>query len=101
MTLAIRFVPRAGSTALYANGRVYAVAGAATVDVPLPDGAVIQPDQAAMLMYVGATADRPVNVPGEANWPPRVVYDTTLGKPVFLVAGSNPASWTDITGTAA
>jgi hypothetical protein len=29
------------------------------------------------------------------------MYDTTLSKPIFLVPGSNPASWTDILEAAA
>jgi hypothetical protein len=48
-----------------------------------------------------ATGDRPVNIAGTTNWPPRVMYDTTLSKPIFLVPGSNPASWTDILEAAA
>jgi hypothetical protein len=100
MAFVMRFGQIAASVkALVANGRSYPVAGA-TVDVPYADGAAIGPDQATFLMFVGATADRPVNIPGVANWPPLMMQDTTLGKPIFLVRGSNPASWTDITGAA-
>jgi hypothetical protein len=27
------------------------------------------------------------------------MYDTTLGAPIFLVAGSSPAKWVNITGS--
>jgi hypothetical protein len=100
MTLAIRFIPNAGRAIIYAaSGRTYQSTGA-TVDVPFPDADTIHPDQATRLMVVGATADRPVNIPGRINWPPREMYDITLGRPIFLVPGSNPARWVDITGTA-
>ena len=100
MTLAIRFIPNTGRTVLQAaSGRAYPITGA-TVDVPFPDADMIQSDQATRLMIVGATADRPVNIPGRINWPPREMYDTTLGRPIFLISGSNPARWVDITGTA-
>jgi hypothetical protein len=92
MTLAIRFVPGSGRSVLTANGRSYPVGGAATVDIPFPDADAVGPDQATRLMIVGATADRPTNTPGRLDWPPREIYDTTLGKPIFLVPGSNPAS---------
>jgi hypothetical protein len=100
MALSMRFGQIAASVkALLANGRSYVISGN-TVDVPYADGAAIGPDQATFLMFVGATADRPVNIPGTANWPPVQMYDTTLAKPIFLVRGSNPASWVDITGAA-
>jgi hypothetical protein len=51
-------------------------------------------------MVVGTTADRPANVPGRINWPPREMYDTTLGAPIFLVTGSYPARWVNIMGSA-
>jgi hypothetical protein len=38
---------------------------------------------------------------GEVNFPPVAMYDSTLGKPIFLVPGSNQATWVDITGAAA
>jgi hypothetical protein len=100
MALVMRFgqIP-AATKSLLANGRAYQVSGN-TVDVPYADGAAIEPDQATFLMFVGATADRPVNIAGTANWPPVTMYDTTLAKPIFLVRGSSPASWTDITGAA-
>ena len=100
MTLAIRFIPTAGRTVIIApSGRTYGVTGA-TVDIPFPDADTIQQDQATRLMIVGTTADRPANVPGRLNWPPREMYDTTLGAPIFLVPGSNPAKWVNITGAA-
>jgi hypothetical protein len=100
MTLAIRFIPTAGRNVINASsGRTYGVTGA-TVDIPFPDADTIQPDQATKLMIVGTTADRPANVPGRINWPSREIYDTTLGGPIFLVPGSNPARWVNITGAA-
>jgi hypothetical protein len=98
MTLAIRFIPNAGRSIIYAaSGRSHRSTGT-TVDVPFPDADTIHPDQAIRLMIVGTTADRPVNLPGRIDWPPRQVYDTTLGRPIFLVPGSSPARWVDITG---
>ncbi|MBV9199752.1 MAG: hypothetical protein JOY83_08490 [Alphaproteobacteria bacterium] len=99
MTLAIRFLPNPGRKVIYgASGRTYPSAGL-TVDVPFSDAETIQSDQAIRLMIVGTTADRPVNVPGRINWPPREMYDTTLGTVIFLVPGSNPTKWVDITGS--
>ena len=78
MALAIRFLPIAGRMVIYgASGSTYRVTGA-TVDIPFPDADTIHPDQATKLMLIGATADRPTNVPGRLNWPPRMMYDTTL-----------------------
>ncbi|HEY3909260.1 MAG TPA: hypothetical protein VGM07_05155 [Stellaceae bacterium] len=91
----------AGRSALYANGRSYAVAGAATVDVPYPDALAIGRDQATRMTIIGATADRPVNIDNVLNWPPPTMYDTTLGAPIFLVPGSNPAAWVGVTGVTA
>jgi hypothetical protein len=100
MTLAIRFIPNAGRTVIYAaSGSTYRVTGT-TVDIPFPDADTIHPDQASKLMVVGTTADRPANVPGRINWPPREMFDTTLGGPIFLVLGSYPARWVNITGSA-
>jgi hypothetical protein len=100
MTLAIRFIPNAGRRFIYAeSGRSYPSTGA-TVDIPFPDAETIQPDQATKLMVIGTTADRPVNDPGRINWPPRVMYDSTRGNPIFLVPGSNPARWVSISGAA-
>jgi len=100
MTLAIRFIPTAGRKVINASsGRTYVVTGA-TVDIPFPDADTIQPELATKVMVVGATADRPANVPGRLNWPPREMYDTTLGAPIFLVPGSNPAKWVNISGSA-
>jgi hypothetical protein len=100
MTLAIRFIPSAGRTVINASsGRTYRVTGT-TVDIPFPDADTIQPDLATKLVVVGTTADRPANVPGRLNWPPREMYDTTLGAPIFLVPGSNPARWVNVTGSA-
>jgi hypothetical protein len=100
MTLAIRFIPKAGRAVIYAaSGRTYRSTGA-SVDIPFPDADTIQSDQATRLMIIGRTTDRPVNNPGRIDWPPRVMYDTTLGGPIFLVPGSNPARWVNITGAA-
>ena len=96
MTLAIRFYSPV-SKALYANGRTYPITGGSYLDVPYSDAVAMQSDQAHRLMITGATSDRPGNT-GAVSWPPAVMYDTTLGKPIFLVPGSNPASWIDITG---
>jgi hypothetical protein len=100
MALVLRFanIP-AATKALVSNGRAYQVSGN-YVDIPHQDATGVHPDQAARLGYVCPTADRPVNVPGQANWPPARVYDSTLGKEIYLVPGSNPASWTDINGAA-
>ena len=76
-------------------------ATAATLDIPFPDAETIHSDQATKLMVVGTTADRPVNITGRINWPPREMYDTTLGAPIFLVPGSNPPRWVNIAGSAA
>ena len=100
MTLAIRFIPNAGRTVINAaSGRTYQVTGA-TIDIPFPDADTIHSDQATKLMIVGTTADRPANDPGRINWPPREMYDTTLGGPIFMVPGSNPTRWVNITGLA-
>jgi len=100
MTLVIRFIPNAGRTVIRAaSGRTYRVTGT-TVDIPFPDADTIHPDQATKLIVVGTTADRPANVPGRINWPPREMYDTTLGGPIFMVPGSNPTRWVNITGLA-
>jgi hypothetical protein len=69
------------------------------IDIPYPDADAVQSDQATRLMIIGTTSDRPVNA-GRVGWPPALMYDTTLSKPIFLVPGSNPASWIDITGSA-
>jgi hypothetical protein len=95
MTLAIRFYSPVAKT-LYTNGRSYKVTAGGTVDVPYSDGLAIQSDQARALMITGATSDRPGNDASRANWPPAVMYDTTLAKVIFLVPGSNPASWVDL-----
>ena len=98
MTLALRFIPNAGRGVIYgASGSGYRVTGT-TIDVPFPDANTVHADQATKLMVIGTTADRPVNVPGRINWPPREMYDTTLGAPIFLVPGSNPARWVNISG---
>ena len=98
MTLAIRFIPNAGRGVIYgASGSTYRVTGT-TLDIPFPDAETIHSDQATKLMVVGTTADRPVNISGRINWPPREMYDTTLGAPIFLVPGSNPPRWVNIAG---
>jgi hypothetical protein len=97
MSLSIRFVALRSN--ITANGRSYPATVGNTVDIPFPDADAVQSDQATRLMIVGATADRPVNA-GRIGWPPAEMYDTSLGKPIFLVPRSNPASWIDITGSA-
>jgi hypothetical protein len=68
-------------------------------DVPYPAelGAWAQGPVTA-LMWVGTTADRPLNNPNMVGWPPATMFDTTLGKPIFLVPNTNPAAWIDING---
>lgn len=100
MTLAIRFIPNSGRKVIYgASGRAYP-STSTTVDIPFPDADTIASDQATRLMIVGTTADRPKNIPGRIDWPPRQMYDTTLGAPIFLVPGSNPQRWVNIAGSA-
>jgi hypothetical protein len=100
MTLAIRFIPNAGRAVIYGgSGLTYRVTGT-TIDVPFPDADTVHSDQATKLMVIGTTADRPVNVPGRINWPPREMYDTTLGAPIFLVPSSYPPRWVNIAGSA-
>jgi hypothetical protein len=96
MALAIRFV--ALRATLTANGRSYGATVGSTIDIAYSDALAIGPDQGTKLMVVGATADRPVNNPGQISWPPATMYDLTLAKPIFLVPNSSPASWVDITG---
>ncbi|HEY1258535.1 MAG TPA: hypothetical protein VGF34_04745 [Stellaceae bacterium] len=71
----------------------------ATIDIPYPAelGAWAQGPVLA-LMWVCATADRPVNDPNRISWPPSPIYDLTLDRLIFLVPNSNPAKWIDITG---
>lgn len=85
-----------------ANGRPYGVANG-IVDVPAAtDGASIASDQAAVMMFVGATADRPLYNPAIiGGGAPRMMYDTTLSAPIFSVPGSNPVRWIGIDGSAA
>ena len=97
MALGIRFM--ALRSTLYANGRSYAASVGSVVDIPFPDASAIGPDQGVKLMVTGATVDRPGNVAGMVGWPPVQMYDTTLSAPIFLVPGSNPASWVNITGS--
>jgi hypothetical protein len=99
MTLSIRFVPGVGRLALTANGRSYSVNGAATVDVPYGDALAIASDQARQLMVIGATADRPAYNPGAiGGGVPPMMYDTTVGGPIFYVFGTNPPQWINISG---
>jgi hypothetical protein len=57
--------------------------------LPFVDGQTIGPDKAVPLMYIVATTDGPTNTSlggvADDNWPPVMMYDTTLGKPIFLV----------------
>jgi hypothetical protein len=84
---------------IYANGRSYPATVGSMIEIAYPDADAVQADQATRLMIVGATSDRPVNA-GRVGWPPPEMYDTTLSKVIFLVPGSNPASWVDISGSA-
>jgi hypothetical protein len=96
MALVMRF--QTSLARVTANGRVYSASGG-IVDVPLGDSLAIHSDQAQRMGLVGSTADRPVYITGVMNGGlPREMYDTTLGKMIFL-AGSNPANWVDVTGT--
>ena len=89
-----------GRAVIYgASGSAYRATGT-TLDIPFPDAETIHPDQATKLMVAATTADRPANFPGRINWPPREMYDTTLGGPIFMVPGSNPTRWVNITGLA-
>jgi hypothetical protein len=63
MALAIRFIPNAGRAVIYTpSGRTSNVTGP-TVDIPFPDADAVATDQAARLMVVGASEDRPVGGP--------------------------------------
>jgi hypothetical protein len=97
MALSVRFV--ALHSMLYANGKAFPATVGSTVDIAFPDADAVGPDQATRLTIIGTTSDRPVNA-GRIGWPPAEMYDTTLSKVIFLVPGSNPASWIDITGAA-
>jgi hypothetical protein len=99
MTLSVRFLTTPNSVLQHFSGRSYTANSSGIVDIPIADAEAVH--VGTRLMFIGATADRPTNAAGRVNWPPKTMYDTTLGKPIFLVAGSNPASWVDITGAAA
>jgi hypothetical protein len=114
MTLAIRFIVNPGRSVISTpSGRTYPVPFSTItfpfltpvaipfVDIPFPDADEVPPDQATNLMVFGETSDRPVNDPGRSNWPPREMFDTTRGEPIFLIPGSNPATWVNIWGSAA
>jgi hypothetical protein len=116
MTLSVRFLIAANSVLPHPSGRTYKADSNGIVDEPMGDTDSIaatyiprgypDPDptglhQVQRLTVIGATADRPVNNPDRIGWPPSAMYDTTLSKPIFLVARSNPARWVDITGAAA
>jgi hypothetical protein len=105
MTLAIRFIPNSGCRIISTpSGRTYycpVIFNRFTspfIDIPFPDAGEVPPDQATKLMVVGETTDRPVNDAGRSNWPPREMFDTTRGEPIFLIPGSNPATWVNIWG---
>ena len=99
IAFAIRFIPNAGRTVIYTpSGRTYNITGP-TVDVPFPDADAVATDRATRLMVVGTSEDRPAGGPDRIGWPPPGMYDTTLSEPIFLVPGSYPASWVDITGS--
>jgi hypothetical protein len=92
-------LPVTGAAAIrHHSGRSYQVAGASTVDVPVVDAENIGPDQGQRLMFIGTTSERPTAVSGRANWPPVMMYDSTLGKVIFAVSNSFPTVWKDITG---
>jgi hypothetical protein len=98
--LMTRYLPRPGRSALRANGREYRVTGA-VVDLPAVE--VIGGDQGTLMLHVCATADRPSNVPGAANFMPPLtiptrLYDSDLAAMVFAVPDSFPLRWVDISG---
>jgi hypothetical protein len=112
MTLSVRYLIGANSVLAHPSGRTYTANSAGIVDVPIGDAEAMHtyiprgypdPDpsglhRAQRLTVIGATSDRPGNQDGRAAWPPAVMYDTSLAKVIFLVPGSNPASWVDISG---
>jgi hypothetical protein len=99
MALVMRYwVPNAGRSGTHTSGRTYPTNANQIIDVPASDADGVHPDGAVRLGFVGTTADRPV-ADGRMNWPPKQMYDTTLGKPIFLVPGSVPARWIDINGS--
>jgi hypothetical protein len=100
MALIVRYwTPNAGQTVAHHSGRTYAANASGILDVPASDAEAVHPAGAIRLGYVGTTADRPVNDGTRLNWPPREVYDSTLAKTVYLIPGSSPAKWVDISGT--
>ena len=102
--LNIRVIPNANIYSLRANGREYVVGSATYLDLPLADGGAVQNDQAQRIGFVGSTADRPTNVPGDPNFMPQVppqMIDTTLGIVIYSTPNTFPVTWTDSTGIAA
>jgi hypothetical protein len=96
MALVMRF--QTSLARVTANGRTYSASGG-IVDVPLADSLAIHSDQAQRMILMGATTDRPTYQPGVMNGGlPREMYDTSLGKMVFLASSGNPAIWVDSTG---
>jgi hypothetical protein len=97
MSLGVVFITVPNATVRHFSGRTY-LADANKVKIPFADADGIH-GQGQQLAYSGLTADRPVP-DGRLSWPPAQFYDETLVKPIFYVAGSNPARWVDINGTA-
>jgi hypothetical protein len=99
MTLALRVYPLPVRSAIFANGRSYAVTAGTPLSIPYPDALAVGADQAQPLVWYGATADRPTLQSPGGIWPfPQSFYDTTLGEIIFSVPGSNPVSWINING---
>jgi hypothetical protein len=99
MSIGRRFYSPVSKT-LFANGRSYSITAGTALDIAYPDSEAIFPDQCQILSLSGATADRPVAGSALIAEATRVgFYDTTLGEPVFVKAGSNPVSWINIAGS--
>jgi hypothetical protein len=100
VTLSVRYRTKPQYPLFTANGRAYPTNGAATIDIPLPDGAAIDPGMVAQtLMVVGTTSERPLYDPALGAVPTPTMYDSSLSKVIFWVVGSYPAVWTDIAGS--
>jgi hypothetical protein len=91
------FTAVANATVRHHTGRTYVADGNGRVKIPFGDADVFH-GQGQRLMISGLTVDRPVPDGNRVSWPPAQFYDETLAKPIFYVAGSNPARWVDITG---
>jgi hypothetical protein len=98
MSLNFRYLAAPSAVLRHYSGRAYVANSLGIVDIPPGDAEAIH--SAARLMLVGNTSDRPSFTDDRQNWPPRQMYDLTLSKVIFPVAGSNPVTWVDITGAA-